>query len=231
MLSFFESQILGLRTLLRENFVLTSGVGQRIANYCDNLEESFKESEINSRQGAEYYIKYKELVEAVRWIYYAARWTPDRSVDGKEGNMWARLRDAAGFEKGKSPKPIETIYRRSDFAPSITPGYVGRLEFLNRKLNQELELKDGAVKEISLLNKQQAETIKKLQEEIKTHRNSQDIQRDVINNQSTKIADLSKASDLDAKTIKHLRDEMERYQALLSEEGRKLRKLKEVLNG
>ena len=251
----FEAQLRGLRELLRENFSLTTGIGKRLFDYAVNLESLFNSSEEKHHKTIKYLegianapspheSKYNELVEAVRWIYYAARWIPDRSVDGKEGNMWARLRDAAGFEKGKSPKPLEFIndgFRKSGW-------YAIQIEDENRKLKHEVSLIDGRIKElelllkdkqqqesslreISLLNKQQAATIKELQGANTAHQISASLQKELINNQSIKIADLSKASDLDAKTMKYLRDEMERYQAALSEERGKLRKLKEVLNG
>ncbi len=43
-----------------------------------------------------------EVLEAVRAVYYAARWTADRPVD--EEKLWTDLRDACGFEPGGSPK-------------------------------------------------------------------------------------------------------------------------------
>lgn len=42
------------------------------------------------------------LREAVRSLYYAARWNADRPVD--EAALWEAVRDAAGFEPGASPK-------------------------------------------------------------------------------------------------------------------------------
>ena len=45
------------------------------------------------------------LVAAVRELYYAARWTPDRDV-ANSAELWARVRDAAGFEPGHSPGPL-----------------------------------------------------------------------------------------------------------------------------
>ncbi|HYE72609.1 MAG TPA: hypothetical protein VEF04_04725 [Blastocatellia bacterium] len=43
------------------------------------------------------------LREAVRNVYYAAHWTPDRQCDAVM--LWTELRDAAGFEQGQAPKP------------------------------------------------------------------------------------------------------------------------------
>ena len=63
--------------------------------------------------------RYSELLKAVRWIYYACYWIPDRDLCGKEANMWARLRDAARFEKGKSPKPSVEGLRISDLTKQV----------------------------------------------------------------------------------------------------------------
>lgn len=45
----------------------------------------------------------ERVIEAVRAVYYAAHWTPDRDVD--KAALWTELRDACGFEPGKSPEP------------------------------------------------------------------------------------------------------------------------------
>ena len=45
-----------------------------------------------------------DLIEAIRRLYYAAHWTPDRPVD--EAKLWTDIRDAAGFKPGGSPKAI-----------------------------------------------------------------------------------------------------------------------------
>lgn len=42
--------------------------------------------------------------EAVRALYYAAHWYPDRDVDAAE--LWTRVRDVFGFAPGSSPKPL-----------------------------------------------------------------------------------------------------------------------------
>lgn len=44
------------------------------------------------------------LRDAVRVLYYAAHWTPDRPVD--EAGIWTAVRDAAGFPHGNSPTPL-----------------------------------------------------------------------------------------------------------------------------
>jgi hypothetical protein len=44
------------------------------------------------------------LYEAVRNLYYAAHWTPDRPVDVVK--LWTDVRDAAGFKPGGSPKEL-----------------------------------------------------------------------------------------------------------------------------
>lgn len=44
---------------------------------------------------------FSNLRDAVRVLYYAAHWTPDRPVDSAE--IWTAVRDAAGFPKGSSP--------------------------------------------------------------------------------------------------------------------------------
>lgn len=45
------------------------------------------------------------LLSAVKQIYNAAIWTADRPVDAQ--TLWTSIRDAAGFEPGNSPQPIE----------------------------------------------------------------------------------------------------------------------------
>lgn len=47
---------------------------------------------------------FSKLREAVRRVYYAAHWTPDRAVDAVE--LWTAVRDAAGFPSGNSPKQL-----------------------------------------------------------------------------------------------------------------------------
>jgi|SRR6516165_2861701 hypothetical protein len=44
------------------------------------------------------------LLEAIRELYYAGVWHCDRPVD--EAKLWTAVRDAAGFEQGKSPREI-----------------------------------------------------------------------------------------------------------------------------
>lgn len=46
------------------------------------------------------------LVAAVRSVYYAAHWEPDRPVPNAK-QLWERLRDAAGLEPGFAPAPIK----------------------------------------------------------------------------------------------------------------------------
>ena len=50
-----------------------------------------------------------ELINSVRDIYYSACWSSDRLDSATEQRMWTRLRDAAGFEKGNSPKPVPAV--------------------------------------------------------------------------------------------------------------------------
>ena len=47
----------------------------------------------------------RQLREAVRELYYAAHWSPDRDCDAQR--LWARVRNAAGFERGNAPTPRE----------------------------------------------------------------------------------------------------------------------------
>lgn len=47
---------------------------------------------------------FDDLRSAVRELYYSGVWTCDRSVD--EGALWTAVRDAAGFEPGKSPEAL-----------------------------------------------------------------------------------------------------------------------------
>ena len=49
------------------------------------------------------------LIEAIRNLYYAAHWTPDRPVDVVK--LWTDVRDAAGFKPGGSPvqRPFDGI--------------------------------------------------------------------------------------------------------------------------
>lgn len=48
--------------------------------------------------------KYVDLAEAVRDLYNAAFWTPDRKCD--EARLWETVRDAAGIKPGNSPDPL-----------------------------------------------------------------------------------------------------------------------------
>lgn len=48
--------------------------------------------------------KFEILRNAVRRLYYAAHWTPDRAVDSAE--LWTTVRDACGFPKGNSPEQL-----------------------------------------------------------------------------------------------------------------------------
>ena len=47
--------------------------------------------------------KMKEIREAVKAVYYAAHWSPDREVKD-EDTLWEKLRDACGFTPGESSK-------------------------------------------------------------------------------------------------------------------------------
>ena len=47
--------------------------------------------------------KFERLREAVKELYYAAHWTPDRECD--DAALWTAVRDAAGLEPGGAPKP------------------------------------------------------------------------------------------------------------------------------
>ncbi len=46
----------------------------------------------------------ERLIKAVRAVYFAAHWRPDRTVEN-EVELWTELRDAAGIEPGHAPKP------------------------------------------------------------------------------------------------------------------------------
>jgi len=48
--------------------------------------------------------QFENLRNAVKNLYYAAVWHPDRQVD--EEGLWTAVRDAAGFPAGKSPKEL-----------------------------------------------------------------------------------------------------------------------------
>jgi hypothetical protein len=66
--------------------------------------------------------QFTNLRDAVRDLYYAAHWTPDRPLHRTEfgdefedgmrqipydaGELWTAVRDAAGFPKGGSPKAL-----------------------------------------------------------------------------------------------------------------------------
>jgi hypothetical protein len=52
--------------------------------------------------------KYCELHTAASDLYYAAHWSPDRTVNAVK--LWTRLRDIAGFDVGFSPKPNTTFW-------------------------------------------------------------------------------------------------------------------------
>lgn len=49
---------------------------------------------------------FPKLLEAVRALYYRCRWVPETEVMAFEevAKLWEDVRDAAGFEPGKSPK-------------------------------------------------------------------------------------------------------------------------------
>lgn len=49
--------------------------------------------------------KYNGLLKAVRDIYYSAVWHSDRLTTEHERELWEKLRDAAEFPPGASPKP------------------------------------------------------------------------------------------------------------------------------
>jgi hypothetical protein len=47
-----------------------------------------------------------KLKQAVSEVYYATKWKSTDGMAEKDADkLWQALRDAAGFEKGKSPKP------------------------------------------------------------------------------------------------------------------------------
>ena len=52
------------------------------------------------------------LLDAIRELYYAAHWTPDRPVDADR--LWAAVRDAAGFTPGNAPKIVERDTRSTE---------------------------------------------------------------------------------------------------------------------
>ena len=49
----------------------------------------------------------QRLTEAVRNLYYSACWESDRLSEVKEAELWTEVRDAAGFQPGNSPKPLD----------------------------------------------------------------------------------------------------------------------------
>ena len=79
-----------------------SAPGQPHAPWCDSDEAVISCSPVIScdrkddATGCE-----PDLKDAVRRLYYAAHWTPDRDVD--ERQLWEDVRDAAGFEPGHAP--------------------------------------------------------------------------------------------------------------------------------
>lgn len=50
--------------------------------------------------------KLDRIYEASKQLYYAGKWhlKSDRYTENGQDAMWKELRDAAGFEKGNSPK-------------------------------------------------------------------------------------------------------------------------------
>ena len=46
----------------------------------------------------------QRIIDAVRDLYYAAHWSPDRPLNN-EVELWEELREAAGFTKGGAPEP------------------------------------------------------------------------------------------------------------------------------
>lgn len=65
-----------------------------------------------------YQEKYDKLKEAVRNLYYAAHWSPDRPVD--DAKLWEAVRDAAGFDKGNAPKPNLIVDKWKEIAKRST---------------------------------------------------------------------------------------------------------------
>ena len=87
--------------------------------------------------------RFKDLRDAVRDLYYACHWTPDRPLSrtefgdefGAEGmrktpydaaELWTAVRDAAGFPKGGSPKELPYDGVRVDY-PTQRLRLLGRL--------------------------------------------------------------------------------------------------------
>jgi hypothetical protein len=83
---------------------------------------SKKRNPISTKKAMLQRYKLQRLVRAVKAVYYAAYWVPDRDVVG-ERTMWEELRDAAGFTPGKSP---ERITLKLDNNPTKIPA-AGRL--------------------------------------------------------------------------------------------------------
>lgn len=63
-------------------------------------------------------VQHRDLIEAVRALYYAAVWTPDRDIDA--ARLWSDVRDAAGFEHGNSPSPAPTVQRENSVGGTIS---------------------------------------------------------------------------------------------------------------
>jgi hypothetical protein len=96
-----------------ERWLIMNGNNQHAPVYR-KLMEVLKEKEFFDEQGfytpEEYHelsVERDVLVAAVKAVYYAAHWIPDRPVDS--GALWTNLRDAAGFEAGNAPEPIKEV--------------------------------------------------------------------------------------------------------------------------
>lgn len=59
-------------------------------------------TDINNREMGPQPTEHERLREAVRAIYYAAHWIPDRDVPNAD-ELWTEVRDAAGFTPGGAP--------------------------------------------------------------------------------------------------------------------------------
>ena len=69
------------------------------------MERSFPRIEINATgEVITPQEKFRRLQEAVKQLYNAAYWSPDRDVDSAQ--LWEAVRDAAGIPPGNSPQSI-----------------------------------------------------------------------------------------------------------------------------
>jgi hypothetical protein len=91
-------------------------------------------------------VKFVNLRNAVRRLYYAAHWTPDRAVDA--GALWTDVRDACGFPHGNSPTPQPFDGIRVEYATDR----IRSMGILTRKQSSDPEFTTNQARAFLLLH-------------------------------------------------------------------------------